>query len=145
MIEFVCGRDPVLSADDDRRRIQIIKRHFRDIFRKIVQEGTALAGVACEQDFSRFLNGFDDLLIVERHQGTCIDDFGGNTVFFFEDFCGLERFIQRNADGKNGDILSFFFDIGLADLNLIAFLRNAALMEFLSLVINSLAFKARRS
>ena len=55
--------------------------------------------------------------------------------------CSVHSAIKRCADGENCDVFTLALDVGVADSDFIRCFGNAALMELLADVVNSLAFK----
>ena len=56
-------------------------------------------------------------------------------------FTLLSESVKHCADGENGDVLTLALHVGFAEGNLVALYGNTTLMEFLALIVDSLAFE----
>jgi hypothetical protein len=70
-----------------------------------------------------------------------VDDFGIESVLFFQNIRGLRRSVQSGADGKDGNVGSTANNICVADGEFVAFGRNAVITELFADIINALALK----
>ena len=139
--EFVARRDPVAGAEDGDRRVEVVEAEAADVAGEVVEEPATLAGVASHDDLARLLDGFDDFLVVERDERACVNDFYADAVLGLEQLRRLERAVERGADGEDGEILAFALDVRLAERDLVAFSRDAALVELLADVVDALALE----
>ena len=141
IFHLVRRRDPVLCANDDRRRIQIVKRKFRDVACKVAHEAVAFAGIARDDDAPGLLDALDDGFIVERNQRTRIDDLRRNAVFLLQHVRGLGDAIERSSNRENGHVLAHALDIGFAKRDFVFRFRHAFRVEELRNVIDALALE----
>ena len=87
----------------------------------------ALAGVGRQQDLAGLLDRFEHLLVVERDDRAGVDDLAAEMPYFcFQRFGGIERAVQRGADGQDRQVVAGLLDIRLADRDFVVARRHAA-------------------
>ena len=124
--KLVSGRDPVSGADNRNGSVKVIECKRLNVASHVFENGVSFNSVGSKQDSAGLLNGLNNEVIVERNDGTCVDNFRGNIVLFLKNISRFKRFVERCADGKDGDIRTLSLDIGLAERNFVVFGRNSA-------------------
>ena len=143
LFPFICRCDKVSRADNDRRCIQFVKGEFRDVGSDIAHNGTAFIAVSDDDELACLANRRKHRCVIKRNKGACVDDLCGNTVFFFQDRRSFHCVIQRSANGEDGQICTFLFDVCLSEGECIILGRNAFLAEAFTDIIDAFVFKKK--
>ena len=72
----------------------------------------ALAGVAGQNEAAGLLHGLIQLVVVEGHQAAAVYDLDRNTVFRLKLLRGVQRAVERGAEGEDGEVRALFTTLG---------------------------------
>ena len=105
LLKLVSRSDPVARTECNCRSVEVVERELLNVGSHVLHDGVSLAGIADDEDLSGLLDRLDDLGVIERNDGTCVDDLSGNSVLLLKGLCSLKRSVKNRADGEDGNVL----------------------------------------
>ena len=141
ILNLIRRSDPVPRAQNHRRSIQLTEGKLSDLGSHGLQTASPFAGIRGQQNLARLLDGFEDLLIVERNDASGIDDLAAHVVLCLQLFGGLDRTVESCSHRQDRQVRAFFANRRLAERHFIESVRDAAGDEFFRHAVQPLAFK----
>ena len=141
LLKLESRSDPVSGTNNNCRTVKVIEAHLGDVGSHISHYGVTLASIANKDDLTGLLNRLDNLLVVERYNGTSVDDLCGYAILLLKNLCSVKSSVKNCAKSKNGNVLTLLLDVGLAEGDLEVTFGNAVLLELLTKAVNSLALQ----
>ena len=137
---FGSRADPVMCAYDGRRCIEIVEAELGQVGGDIVHDIAAFDRFIDQNDFAGLLDRGNQLVIIQRIDGTQVDDLSIHPVSL-ELLRGIKSLEQGRAEGDHRQVLAFFLDVGFADRDFIVAFRHAFGVEAFAFAVELLALE----
>lgn len=119
ILHFAHFTEPVAEADALHRAGGVLDEAFGHRAAKAVED----AGVFRGDGAARARGAGQHQLLVKRLDGVDVDDFGGNPLGL-QQLCGIERFCDHDAAGKNRNVAARLQQVAFAERERGAFVEN---------------------